>query len=163
MTQRKSSPHPTSDATSLDETLKASTGFLLARVGMESRRLWSRMLAGRELSPAHYGALMALDQLGAASQQRLSKIVGVDPRNAVAIFDFLTARGLVERMADPHDRRRHAVTLTKSGKALIRELRRAGTAVERKMLEDLTKAERARLHQVLSKLFVGLTNADDAG
>lgn len=161
MTQRRGNDRSSSTATSLDETLKTSTGFLLARVGMESRRVWSRMLARRELSPAHYGTLMALDELGAASQQRLSNIVGVDPRNAVAIFDFLAARGLVERGTDPRDRRRHAVALTKSGKALIRELRGAGTTLEREMLEALTDGERVTLHQLLLKLFVGLADANE--
>ena len=67
--------------------LIASTGYLLARVGAQSRRIWARMLAEHDLTPHHYGILMVLDQIGAAPQQQLSRAVGVDPRNAVPLIE----------------------------------------------------------------------------
>src|SRR5262249_6466941 len=35
--------------------LRASTGYLLARLGAESRRRWARMLAEHGMTPHHYG------------------------------------------------------------------------------------------------------------
>jgi DNA-binding MarR family transcriptional regulator len=136
--------------------LTASTGYLLARVGASSRRRWARMLAEHGLTPHHFGVLMVLDQLGAASQQQLSRGVGVDPRNAVGVIDLLEQRNLVERRPDPADRRRHAVALTPAGRAAIEDLRRAGEGVERQLLDCLTEAERVDLHRTLRKLLAAL-------
>jgi DNA-binding MarR family transcriptional regulator len=132
--------------------LTASTGYLLARVGAESRRMWARMLADHGLTPHHFGVLLVLDQLGVASQQQLSHSVGVDPRNAVGVIDQLERRNLVERRPDPADRRRHAIALTPAGRVAIQDLRRAGEEVEQQLLGCLTEAERVDLHRVLRKL-----------
>jgi DNA-binding MarR family transcriptional regulator len=136
--------------------LLASTGYLLARVGAESRRMWARMLAEHDLTPHHFGMLMVLDQSGAETQQQLSRAVGVDPRNAVGVIDALERRGFVERQPDPADRRRHAVALTSAGRAAIRDLRRAGERVEERLLDCLTSTERAGLHRTLGKLLRAL-------
>jgi len=136
--------------------LTGSTGYLLARVGAESRRIWARMLAGHGLTPHHFGVLMVLDHLGVASQQQLSRAVGVDPRNAVPVIDLLQQRGLVKRRPDPQDRRRHAVVLTAAGRATLDELRLAGEQVEQELLDDLTASERATLHRILSKIHTTL-------
>jgi DNA-binding MarR family transcriptional regulator len=138
--------------------LMASTGYLLARVGAESRRMWARMLAEHELTPHHLGMLTVLNQAGAISQQQLSRAVGVDPRNAVPVIDVLQQRHLVERQPDPADRRRHAVALTPAGRAVIDELRRAGEQVEQQLLDCLTPAERAAQHRTLRKLLTTLDN-----
>ena len=136
--------------------LLASTGYLLARVGAESRRVWARMLAEHDLTPHHFGMLMTLDQAGPATQQGLSRAVGVDPRNAVSVIDALERRGLVERRPDPTDRRRHAVALTAAGRTAIHDLRRAGELVEERMLDCLTPNERTGLHRTLRKLLLAL-------
>jgi DNA-binding MarR family transcriptional regulator len=132
--------------------LLASTGYLLARVGAESRRRWARMLAEHQLTPHHFGMLMVLDQVGATSQQQLSRAVGIDPRNAVPVIDALQQRNLVARQPDPTDRRRHAVALTPAGRIALDELRRAGDEVEEQFLDCLTAAERAAMHRTLRKL-----------
>lgn len=114
------------------------------------------MLAEHGLTPHHFGVLLVLDQLGAASQQQLSRGVGVDPRNAVGVIDLLEQRNLVERRPDPADRRRHAIALTRAGRAAIQDLRRAGEEVERQLLACLTEAERVDLHRVLRKLLAAV-------
>lgn len=133
--------------------LEASTGYLLARVGTDSRRRWARTLAERDLTPHHYSALIALDQLGAMSQHQLSRLVGIDPRNAVPVIDQLQARGLLERNPDPTDRRRHAVTLAARGRTLLSELRQAADNAEDQLLAPLSTRERHTLHSLLTKLF----------
>ncbi|MEO6955827.1 MAG: MarR family transcriptional regulator [Antricoccus sp.] len=133
--------------------LEASTGYLLARVGGDSRRRWARTLLEEDLTPHHYSALIALLQLGAMSQQQLSHLVGIDPRNAVPVIDQLQARGLLARNADPADRRRNAVTLTASGKKLLTQLRHAADAAEDELLAPLTTNEQRALHATLTKLF----------
>lgn len=139
-----------------ERPLLESTGYLLARLGAESRRMWGRMLAEQDLTPHQFGVLMMLARLRAPSQQQLSRAVGVDPRNAVPMVDVLEQRGLLQRRADPADRRRHAITLTPSGQATIERLSQAGNELENAFLESLTDQERASLHTTLSKLFAAV-------
>ncbi len=133
--------------------LEASTGYLLARVGSDSRRRWARTLLEEDLTPHHYSALIALDQLGAMSQQQLSHLVGIDPRNAVPVIDQLQTRGLLARNPDPSDRRRHAVTLTATGGRVLTRLRHAAEEAEERLLTPLCTTERRALHALLTKLF----------
>ena len=55
---------------SIEQGFAGSSGFLLARLGAEARRLWARMLAEHDLTPHQFGVLMALDGLGESYQQR---------------------------------------------------------------------------------------------
>lgn len=129
----------------------------MARVGADSRRRWARTLAEQDLTPHHYSALIALDQIGAMSQQQLSQLVGIDPRNTVPVIDQLQDRGLLERRPDPTDRRRHAVTLTATGEVLLAELRHAADNAEDQLLAPLTSSQRSTLQRLLTKLFAAGT------
>jgi DNA-binding MarR family transcriptional regulator len=133
--------------------LRSSTGYLLARLGAESRRRWARMLADHGLTPHHFGMLMTLDQLGMAHQRRLSELVGIDPRNAVPLIDLLQQRGLIQRTDDPADRRRRAIRLTPAGQTMLNDLRQAADAIEHDMLKDLDDHQQAILHRLLLTLF----------
>ena len=133
--------------------LRSSTGYLLARLGAESRRRWARMLADHGLTPHHFGMLMTLGHLGVAHQRRLSELVGIDPRNAVPLIDLLHRRGLIQRTGDPADRRRRAIALTPAGQRLLNDLRQAADAVEHDMLKDLDDHQQANLHRLLLTLF----------
>jgi MarR family transcriptional regulator, lower aerobic nicotinate degradation pathway regulator len=133
--------------------LTSSTGYLLARLGAESRRRWARMLADHGLTPHHFGMLMTLDHLGVAHQRRLSELVGIDPRNAVPLLDLLQQRGLIERTGDPADRRRRAIGLTPAGHKMLKELRQTADAVEATMLKGLDGHQQATLHRLLLTLF----------
>ena len=141
----------------IEPSLLASTGYLLARLGMESRRSWGQMLAEHGLTPHQFGVLMALGSPGAASQQQLSRALGVDPRNAAPIIDALEQQGLLQRRPDPADRRRRAITLTDAGQAKAEQLSQAGNDLEHRFLQSLTQNERADLHATLSKLFTAIT------
>ena len=142
-----------------EQFLLGSTGYLLARVGMEARRAWGQMLGGLGLTPHQFGMLMALAPLTATSQQQLSRAVGVDPRNAVPVIDALQHRGLLERRPDPADRRRHIIALTPAGQAMIGQLRQSGEELEDWFLGSLTEAERGGLHATLAKLYATATSA----
>jgi DNA-binding MarR family transcriptional regulator len=136
----------------LEGPLLASCGFLLARLGAESRRRFTRFLAEHELAMHDFSVLLVLGEHGALPQQRLSRMIGIDPRNAVPIVDALEARLLVDRRPDPEDRRRYAVALTAAGRRLMERLGESGGHLEAKMLEPLSRPERATLRKLLQKL-----------
>src|SRR5438552_16933944 len=83
-----------SDRQNREQGFLASDGYLLARIGAESRRRWRQMLGDHDLREDAFGVLMVLDQVGPQSQRELSRFLGIDPRNAVAVLDGLEGRGL---------------------------------------------------------------------
>jgi DNA-binding MarR family transcriptional regulator len=154
--QADRSSRATTAAATEPKELLASTGFLLARLGMESRKRFARMMAQHDLSTHHFGLLVALGEHRALPQQQLGQIMGVDPRNAVPIIDELEARELITRQPDPQDRRRYNVALTAAGRKLIRDLRQSGAKLEQEMLTALSDSEQSSLHALLLKLFVAM-------
>ncbi len=131
---------------------EGGTGYLLSRTGSLARRSWTRMLTDRDLTPHHYGILMTLDEAGPTGQQRISTLVGIDPRNLVPIIDGLADRGLLARQVDLIDRRRRVVALTDSGHAMVADLSETGAAMEGHFLRALQPSEQAALHQMLLAL-----------
>lgn len=132
--------------------LLTSTGYLLARVGSESRSRFVEALAGQELTLAGYSVVMLLGRASGRTQRELAGAVGIDPRNLVPVLDDLEAGGLVIREHHPVDRRRHAIRLTSEGRARLARLEDAGSAAERALLEPLSSAEQKQLHALLRKL-----------
>jgi DNA-binding MarR family transcriptional regulator len=99
---------------------------------------------------------MTLASQGPLSQTALGARIGMDPRNLVAVLDFLEQEGLVNRDKDTSDRRRHGVRLTWRGTGMLAKLRRVGAVLEREMLSPLDEFERMTLHRLLMKLLVGV-------
>jgi len=135
---------------------QVGTGFLLSRLGPEIRRLRCELLAEVGLSASDYAVLTAIQQFGPMSQNRLSVIVGTDPRNVVTTLDELANRRLVQRRRDAADRRRQVVSLTKEGQTMVASLDHDAVAVDDVFLRHLNSAQRAALHAALLTLFAGL-------
>jgi len=104
------------------------------------------------LRPAHFGVLMTLGAVSRASQRELRQAMGVDPRNLVGVIDELEEPGLVDREAQPGDRRRDAVCLTPAGRSKLAELQRKGEAAEREPLAGLDAQEKSQLYRLLLKV-----------
>jgi DNA-binding MarR family transcriptional regulator len=72
------------------------------------------------------------------------------------LVDRLEREGLVERVADPDDRRGLLVELTRRGRALVRRVGPSHLETERRLLAALTPAEQGELARLLRKLLIGL-------
>ena len=69
--------------------LLESTGYLLARLGAESRRVFVEALARKELTLTAYSVMMLLGAQHGVTQAWLARVLGIDPRNLVATLDDL--------------------------------------------------------------------------
>ncbi|SDX99273.1 DNA-binding transcriptional regulator, MarR family [Micromonospora pattaloongensis] len=76
-------------------------------------------------------------------------------------LDKLERAGLVTRSPDPADRRALQITLTESGKRVIEEAVGAGLEVQRRALDRLPEADRARLGDLLRDLLAAVETAPD--
>lgn len=127
-------------------------GALCARV---TRRLIDAerpLLHARGLSMWAYVALTHLAKAPAPTQMALAEQMRYDKTRLIAILDELAEEGLIERVPDPQDRRARIVRLTAAGRARHLEAQADIHAMEAKMLDGLTDAQRATLREVLAKL-----------
>ncbi len=85
------------------------------------------------------------------AQQNLSEILMMDANNLVLLLNELEDEGLVRRVRDPADRRRHLVQVTEEGLARFDRARQARTVVEDEVLAPLSAGERDDLHRLLAK------------
>ena len=68
------------------------------------------------------------------------------------VLDKLEKDGLIERKRDPHDRRRHAVSITAEGKGQLVRLRSTVRELEESFLEPLDEKTRKALHEALLRV-----------
>ena len=126
--------------------------YLLYKAGQLARQRWNAMLAALNVSPAQYGALMAVAEAGRLGQHRLAELIGVDPRNAVPIVDALSEQGLVSREVDASDRRRRVLELTARGRVMADNLASVAAEIETDLLRPLAPDEQASLRRMLLAL-----------
>jgi long-chain acyl-CoA synthetase len=75
-------------------------------------------LAPLDLSLPQYRVLALLGE-GSTASSVLARRLAVSPPSVTAVVDGLVGRDLVERRADPEDRRRLTLLLTRDGKRLL--------------------------------------------
>lgn len=136
----------------LPEDVALNCGYLLSRLGFESRRRFTESIAHLGIRPAHYGVLAVLAESAPVAQTELAEALGADRGWLVGLLDELEAKGLVRRASDPRDRRRHAVSLTPEGKRCRREAGRIARRVEGELLRGLAPGEREHLRTLLRQM-----------
>jgi DNA-binding MarR family transcriptional regulator len=127
-------------------------GFLLARHGQIMNRKLRYALGVTGLGPRHAATLLRLVRLGPTSQQHLIDALAIDASALVAILNDLEGDGLVRRIRDPADRRRHIVEITKIGCKAAGEVEAAIGDVERETCAALDQDEIAQLQALLGRL-----------
>jgi DNA-binding MarR family transcriptional regulator len=96
---------------------------------------------------------------GGVSQQELETAMLIDANAVVLLLNELEAAGMSVRKRDPHDRRRHLVEITESGKAALDHAERAREGLEEEILAELSPEERATLRKLLRRVLDGLLRA----
>jgi DNA-binding MarR family transcriptional regulator len=136
------------------DELLARSGFLFAKLGvlLKARAIEAFQRAGFEAY--HYSLLALLGEGERETQQTIADVLGVDRSQLVGILDSLERRGLVERRRDPHDRRRHVVSLTPDGRRQLVRLRAIVRRVEDEFFAPLDADSRAAMHDALLSLAV---------
>ncbi|GAA2746493.1 MULTISPECIES: MarR family winged helix-turn-helix transcriptional regulator [Kitasatospora] len=125
--------------------LRATVVFNLGTLGALASDRFAARVEALGLKPKHAGLLAALDAGSAASQQELATRLGVAPSLIVALADQLQELGAVERVRDPEDRRRQALTLTAEGRHLLTRCAEAAEATDAELTAGLTDAQRSAL------------------
>jgi DNA-binding MarR family transcriptional regulator len=112
----------------------------------------SRVLAPWNITPSQSRALGVLMHHGPMRLSDLAEHLRIAPRSATEVVDDLETRGLVERRADPHDRRATLAALTDNGTATGYAIRQARQAETDRVFGSLGEPDRAALARILRDL-----------
>ena len=148
----------------LDPGVMASVGRILAVAAQIDQRL-SASAAENGLDRGQGDVLFTLRRSGAPYRLSPSELVSsllVTSGTMTNRLDRLEARGLIERVANPEDRRGMNVQLTAKGRRLVDRAVPEHIAGEERMLSGLTKRDREQLDRIMRKLLAHLASGDDS-
>jgi MarR family transcriptional regulator, lower aerobic nicotinate degradation pathway regulator len=128
-----------------------SVAYLLHKGGLFVMAALEPALAAQGLTGRQYLVLAAIADRP-ISQRALAGQAGVDTSVLVGVLDDLEARSLVRRGADPEDRRRQRLSLTKLGTSTINAAAKASAAAEREFLGTLSRADQSVLADLLGRV-----------
>ena len=110
------------------------------------------VLAAHGLSTWGYSVLVALDRSAIRTQAALAEAIGADKTRIIAILDELQQNGLIERLADPEDRRARLLAITKEGRRVKDAVQAEIQRGEERWLGTLSATDRAVFLRVLQEL-----------
>jgi DNA-binding MarR family transcriptional regulator len=133
-----------------DYRLDDQIGYILRRVTQRHLSIFAALIP--EVTTTQFAVLARLAEVGPVSQNHLGRATAMDAATIKGVVDRLARLGYVATTADPDDRRRLTVALTKAGSALFQG--RIGTALQisQETLAPLTSTERQALLILLSRL-----------
>jgi len=102
--------------------LADEVSHLMMRAVSQSRSELHATLAEHAISEQHLVVLRHLHDNGPTPMRGIADLVGTDPSTVTHTVDKLEQRGLIERRADPSDRRVKLVALTAAGRSTVDEV-----------------------------------------
>jgi DNA-binding MarR family transcriptional regulator len=136
-------------------------GWALATVLRSYVRAADLALVGLPGGPRGYRLLSSVARDCPRSQLVLAHHVGLDRTVVTYLLDDLAAAGLVERQADPADRRTRRVVVTAAGEKVLGELTARLEQTERQLLIGLSDEEAKVLRDLLQRVALRVTGGDD--
>jgi DNA-binding MarR family transcriptional regulator len=133
----------------LDPLTPEVVDLMAALVGVFHKE-YEEAAAARSLTGAQ-AKVLGLLRRGPLPMRHIAQTLSCEPSNITGIVDRLEARGLVERQADPEDRRIKRVAPTETGSAATEELR-ASLNFAREPLAALSQEERLQLRDLLRRM-----------
>jgi DNA-binding MarR family transcriptional regulator len=133
----------------------------IVQVGESFLAAVDRALRHHHLSRAGREALAVLEGAGQPlSPTTIAQRLIVTTASVTSLLDTLERRGLVERRADPADRRRLLVAITEDGLALVDQFLPEVVALQTAVMAQLSEPQRRQLVKLLATVRDGLADLD---
>lgn len=126
--------------------------YLLSAVGTASTRRWQERMRQMELDPREVVVLRMVAAEPGRSQGSLGPALKVRASHLVALIDGLEERRLLQRRANPNDRRANALHLTRRGHTALSRVMEVSKQHEQELTDGLTDAERKTLGNLLARI-----------
>jgi DNA-binding MarR family transcriptional regulator len=106
----------------------------------------------------YFYVLTVIDEMnGEVTQKDLAEMVWTDKASMVRILDYLTEKGVIERLQDPTDRRAYRIRTTKLGQEIVPLIRSAYGEVHQSAVEGLPVADARAISSTLRKMACNLS------
>lgn len=132
--------------------MKDSLGFLLADVSRLMRRSFDARARSIGVTRAQWRVLTALVRNEGINQGGLAERLEVEPITLCRMVDRLAEAGLVERRADPNDRRAWRLFLTDKAHPIIEDLRNLADGMIAQAVEGIAPSQQNELETMLETI-----------
>ena len=137
--------------------------FEIAETAHALRRAFDRRAATLGVTRAQWKVLFRLSRTPGLRQIELADILDVEPITLSRIVDKLDDAGLVERRADPADRRAWRLEVTAKAQPLIAKLRLLAGELVDEAFAGLTNEELELMRTKLTKIRENIAAVDAQG
>jgi len=131
---------------------KTSLGFLLADVTRQMRRAFEKKFAGSFLTMAQARVLVYVSRCEGIRQIDLAELLDVQPITLTRLIDQLVSGGVLERRADPKDRRAFQLYLLPPAKAHLAAIEQVTRSIREEALAGFTERQVTDLVTMLQKM-----------
>lgn len=121
------------------------------------RRAFDERARTMGVTRPQWRVLALLKRFDGSTQVTIADMLEVEPITLGRMIDRLQDAGLVERRADPKDRRAWRLHLTAKGRAKITELQPTATAMFAEALNGISEAKQIELEEMLDIIRSNLT------
>lgn len=135
-----------------DPYLTRSLGFLLADVSRLVRRRFDKRATSLGLTRAQWRVLAQLRRREGINQTMLAEMLEVEPITLGRHIDRLVEKGLVERRADPGDRRAWKLYMQPEVRPVLDQLREMSNETRAEALVGFSSAEADGLIELLLRI-----------
>ena len=132
-------------------------GTMVADVSHLMRRAFDERARSSGLSRPQWRVLTMLRRHEGINQGGLAELVEVEPITLCRMVDRLQEAELVERRADPSDRRAWRLHLTDKARAVLEEMRPMAFSLFDDAMTGLDPAERSDLFRMLERIRTNLS------
>ena len=133
-----------------------SLGFLLADVSRLMRHAFRQRLEGSSLTLAQARALIYVSRNEGIRQVELADMLEIQPISLARLIDQLEEARLVERRADPADRRAYQLFLKPEAAAHLAAIEQVATAIRADALAGIDKQQAEALLRALNTMRANL-------
>ncbi len=137
-------------------------GFLLKDVSRRYVLRFEQRACSISLTLPQCKVLVRLENNQGISQAKLAELVDVDPMTIVRILDRMEADGLLERRADPADRRARCLYLTSKAKSLLKKIWHFADLTLAETFSGISAKDRDSFISLLGHMHCNLCASDES-
>lgn len=136
-------------------------GFLVNDISRLQRAHMDRRIAasGLDLTPGEVRVLAQAARAGKVRQNVLAELIGVEAMTVSAYIDRLEARGLIQRLPDPGDRRAKLVAVTDAADPVLDRIISLGLETRQTASRGVSPQDWERVLTVLKAVRCNLSDA----
>lgn len=131
------------------DVLNGHLGYFVRRMQVWVFQDFIRTLSAIDIRPAQYSVLVVIGANPGLSQASLGHCLGIERARLVRMLDRLDRRGLTLRLPSEHDRRSHALHLTREGQKLLKQAKALAAQHEARLAERLGAENRKAMLDIL--------------